>query len=49
MAKKKMTKKQKQKGKKFAEKLKNKPGISNPFALGNWMAKKGYKLKKKKS
>lgn len=36
------------KGHRFAKKLKGKPGIKNPFALGVSMAKKKFKLHRKK-
>lgn len=44
MAKKrKLTKPQRRRSKKLAEKLKRKRGISNPFALANWMVQRKKK------
>jgi hypothetical protein len=43
-----MTKKQKQKKSKIAEKLKGKKSITNPYALATAMAKGSMKKRKKK-
>ncbi len=46
--KKKLTKAQKEKRSKLAEKLKGKPGIREPFALATFLAKRSKKKRKTK-
>jgi hypothetical protein len=43
----KMTRKQIKKAKRLAERLKGKPGISNPHALARWQVKRQAKKRKK--